>query len=259
MMNEFKSADRSVSILETGILIRTPVGEETHLAWGSVQGLKKSVFFRYPVIRGAGGVLPLRGFSPEEGSKLVAAVMAAWKSRFPDRARKNAFDYLDHNKGFAWVMLFSSLLFLLPVSGVLLNESREILACTKALKADGRWIEASVVRQKKIRAGHYNLWIEADFEGTRISGRDSYFTRSPDQFPPATLPVLASASAPGCWMITSSQGERVADWPRRKFFAAWIGLFGLSFLGMGAVGLAWTVGRFRQELPYRQIVSGYFW
>lgn len=257
-MQTFVGKDVTVSVEETGVRCRTAIGKEIHLSWAGLRGLRKSVFGDQPKIQGREGSISLGSIASEDRAKLVSTFFSQWKARNLESARKNAFDYLDHNKGFAWVMLLSAFFFFFPVAGILLNEAREIRNCTAALQSDGQWVDVPVVREKKQRVGHWSIWIATEFQGTKIEGTDNYFTRTPEQVPPKTIPVLISPSNPACWTITSSQGERVADWPKRRFFLSYIALFGGALLSMGLVGFVWSIGRLRQKTLFRSEVEAVF-
>ncbi len=236
-----------------------PLGQERNLAWNTLTGLKKSVFSRNLSITGREGSIPLGFLTTAEQDDLLIRLFEMWRSRNPHAAKKNAFDFIDHQRGFAWLMLFMSSCFFLPLGYIMLQDSVSQWDCNRLLQKNAQWTTAQVTETKKKRKGHYVLSLEFNVDGSAIKAADQFFTQTAEATPPTSLPILYSPEQPSCWIL-SKPDEAIpqAHWQKRKFFATYLSLLGVLLGSIGLSGLAWSLFRFAEKNPHKEKIQALF-
>lgn len=234
--------------IEGGIAWKSARGQ-TEILWDDLRGLKAGLFSGKPYLAGRGTSIPLDSLEATDLRELVLELYRRWKGVFPDRGKKNAFDYVEGGRNLARVVLIVSLLFSLPVGIVLMNDAREQQACSRLLRQDGVSADMQVTKAKKVRNGQYDISLSFTTpEGVEIKGKDQFIT-SDKTDPPAKMPVVYSRSKPSCWSLTPSAGSTDVNWAKRRFFVAFTLLFGAFFFGFGILSVLWSILKLRARRP----------
>ncbi len=257
MNSTYTAKNQEIKLHEGGILYRDALGVERGIAWDELEGVKKSVFSRNVYLRGKNGSIPLR-FLPEEKQRdVIRQLYTMWRTRDDEAAKKNAFDFVDHNRGFAWVAFFMSVFFFLPVGTVQLQDSISQWRCNRLLRQESAWTEATVTKAKKKKEnGQYFITFNFTVDGQQVDANDQYFTTKDADVVPAAIPVLYSPSKPTCWILGSA--DHKPQWEKRRFFSTYVAMFGFVLAAIGLVGFLWSIFRFREKNPYAAAVRELF-
>lgn len=182
----------------------------------------------------------------------------AWNEAHPETAKKAAFDYVDAQRGFVNIALACSLIFTLPVAVALLADSHQQFSCTRELEAHAVPGEIQVVKATKKDSRSFKVRLEFTApNGERIQAQDLVHTKDEKDIP-RSLPILYSPERPLCWSLTKDLDSAEVNWAKRRYFSWFTLLFGMFFLGVSVLGLAWSVSRKVKPRPFADEVRELF-
>ena len=259
MAQSYTGENQEIKLHEGGVLYRDSLGVERNLSWSNLVGLKRSVLTQKISVVGKEGSVSLAFLSTEQQKLFIAQLYGMWRVRNLDAAKKNAFDFVDHQRGFSWLMFFMSSCFFLPVGYVMLQDSFGQWQCSKLLHSESQWTTAQVVKTKKKRKGHHILTLEFEVNGQKIHAMDQFFPKEENAVPPTSMPVLYSPQKASCWILAKpDEATPLAHWQKRKFFTTYLSMFGFVLSLTGLLGLAWSLLRFLDKNPHRSDVKDIF-
>ena len=257
-MQSFSRNGHEFSFLENGAVHRNPDGREHALSFSEKIKVRFHPWSRRLLIGAPKATLPLHQLAEADQRAFLLEFFRRWNSRDPEAAKKGAFDYAEDAKNLSRLALVVCLLFTLPMTVALINESWDQHRCTKALAAGTAEGVMTVTKVKKVKKQDYILTMEfATPDGRRIKGYDRAQVLNEDELP-KTMPILFSPEKPECWAQAFDLGKPGISWAKRRYFAAVSFLLGLFFLGLTAFGMQWSIGKLRRPPPYREEVRALF-
>lgn len=237
---------------------RAPSGKEILFTYGEKLRLRASTWTGELRLRTGYDSVSLAPLSPEQKKEFLLDFFQAWKNHDPDSARKAAFDYVDAQRGFVNIALVCSLIFTLPVAVALLADSHQQFSCTRELEAHAVPGEIQVVKATKKDSRSYKIRMEFTApNGEVIRAQDLVHTKNEKDIPRA-LPILYSPERPLCWSLTKDLDSSEVNWAKRRYFSWFTLLFGLFFLTLAVLGLAWSTLRRMRERPFADDVKALF-
>ena len=233
-------------------------GDHSHsIAWEDVLGLKQSLFSGALSIRGRRFSFPLARDASDTPA-LLEKFFRGWEQKFPEAAKKNAFDFAFPNKAFAGILLVTCIILALPFGGALLKDSLDQSACTKQLSSGSLAATATITKIRKQRKGHYIMGLNfTAADGTLVTGHDQFITED-ETNPPANIPVVYAKENPHCWTTPSSINKNEVNWAKRRYFSAFTLLFASFSLLSGVLGIIFSLLRLREKRAHAEFVSKLF-
>lgn len=241
--------------------VEAKYGTETRVhPWSEIEGLFFPFFGDRPYIRVRRYPrLKLEG-EASALSESILAFYANWTEKFPEAAKKNAFDYAEPQKSGAWMMLSTSVLFCFVLAGILFQESWTQARCSALLSANPTVAPAEIVRLRKRQQGNFTVglkfmtangeWIE----GKRLTLR-KYAAGEPD---PKEFTVIYPPERPSCWVLSETAGQNDINWAKRRYTTAFNFLVAIAFALVGAAFAVMSVIRLRQTRPAALAVAKKF-
>lgn len=223
---------------------RDPSGRELTFPYKEKLRLKVSSWTGEIRVCSARHSVTLSHLSRDQLHDFLLEFFRHWHRENPETAKKAAFDYVDAQRGFVSVAFVACLLVSLPVAIALLADSHQQFHCTKALRENAVPGEIQVIKAKKRDSRTFVLKLEFTTpSGHVIKGQEELLTEKDTTVLPKTFPILYSPEQPQCWSRTEGANDREINWAKRRYFATFGLLFGLFFLSVTFLGLAWCVTR----------------
>jgi hypothetical protein len=194
---------------------------------------------------------PLKG---EELKSFFRELFRSWNQIDQESARKAAFDYADAQRGFMPLAFAACLLVAFPVAIALLSDSHQQFRCTQELETQALPGLMHTVKIRKQDSRTFMLSLEYNApNGQVIKGQEQVLTEK-DVPPPSEFPMFYSPAHPECWALTKTADNHEINWAKRRYFA-WFGLlFGLFFLSVTILGLAWCTVRWARPRAFTEEV-----
>jgi len=240
------------------LLYRDPSGRELQFPYDENLRLRASTWTGALTLRSKGKSVSLSPLARDQLHSFLPELFRRWKQADLESAQKAAFDYIDGQRGFVGLCLGISLIFTLPVAVALLADSHQQFSCTKELEAHAVPGEIQVVKATKKDSRSYKIRMEFTApNGQIIKALDLVHTKNEKDIP-KSLPILYSPERPLCWSLTKDLDSNEVNWAKRRYFSWFTLLFGLFFLAMSILGLAWSVLRRIRPRPFVDDVKAIF-
>lgn len=238
------------SFVEAGLHHKDAYGKEVEISFSDRVKIHHSSWTGKLSLKRPGAKVCLSSLTSGEQRAVILEFLQRWRVRYPDAAKKAAFDYVDAQSGFTVVAFVSCLFFSLPLAVGLLADSQNQFSCSKVLHEHSQVGSMDVVKFKKKRKGHYILDLAFTApDGTKVIGQDQVITLDETTIP-KTVPVIFSPENPKCWSLTPNLTGTEVNWARRRYFGAFTLLFGSFFLLVSLYGLGWSLMRFLRKRPF---------
>ena len=254
-MDVFQAQGQEFGFEKPGSLrYRNSRGQEFHFPYEKGLRLRVSTWTGELILQFRRRKAPLSGLPPEQRRSFLAELFRHWSRADAESARKAAFDYADAQRGFVPLAFAACLLVALPVSVALLADSHQQFRCTRELQAHSvpALMHAVKARKQDSRTFLLNFEFQAP-NGQQIKGQEVVLTEK-DVPPPMDYPMYYSPEHPECWSLTKTATSQEINWAKRRYFS-WFGLlFGLFFLTVTFIGLAWCTLRWAQPRLYKEEV-----
>lgn len=237
---------------------RDPAGREQTFPYDEHLRLRASTWTGELKLRARSGSASLSPLSGDQRKEFLLEFFRSWKLASPETAGKAAFDYVDAQRGFVNIALVCSLIFTLPVAVALLADSHQQFSCTRELETRAVAGEIQVVKATKKDSRSYKIKMEFTApNGEVIKAQDLVHTKNEKDIP-RSLPILYSPDRPLCWSLTKDLDSSEVNWAKRRYFSWFTLLFGMFFLAVSGLGLAWSVLRRVRPRPFADDVRALF-
>ncbi|HEY8279848.1 MAG TPA: hypothetical protein VIH99_09505 [Bdellovibrionota bacterium] len=244
--------------LDRSLTVRGPDGREKEFSFDANLKLKVSPWTGELRIKRGRISASLSPLSAGQLKEFLPEFFRHWNQAAPESAQKAAFDYVDAQRGFVPLAFAVCLLFTLPVSVALLADSHQQFSCTRLLRESSVPGAIDVKKATKKDSRTYKVKLEFTAPNGQLIRAEDLVTTKDEKDIPKSFPILYSPEHPECWSLTKDLDSHEINWAKRRYFATFAFLFGMFFLGLTLLGLAWATIKRLKPRPFASEIQEQF-